>query len=147
MPRVDGGLELVTSDGELAARLQRSVRHLVSQFSVRVRGELTEQQLEGILSGALDSGEQLEVEGCEPSGGEAANRWYSISARGASGKDIRQLFERQAALVSRVLRTHLGPVTLERSLGRGHFRELSAEELRALLSAGDFDSSDDELPG
>ena len=28
MPRVDGGLELVTSDGELGVQLQRSVRHL-----------------------------------------------------------------------------------------------------------------------
>jgi 23S rRNA pseudouridine2605 synthase len=135
MPQVDGGLELVTSDGELAAKLQRSVRRLVSEFSVRVRGELGAQQLEGILGGALDSGERLEVERCEPAGGEAANRWYAFAARGASGKDVRQLFERQGALVSRILRTHLGPITLERSLGRGHFRELAPDELHALMSA------------
>ena len=41
MPRIDGGLELVTSDGELAMRLQRAAHQLVSEFSVRVRGELT----------------------------------------------------------------------------------------------------------
>ena len=41
MPRTDGGLELVTSDGELAARLQRVVRALTSEFGVRVRGELS----------------------------------------------------------------------------------------------------------
>ena len=28
-------------------------------------------------------------------GGEGSNRWYSLAARGASGKDVRQLFERQ----------------------------------------------------
>jgi 23S rRNA pseudouridine2605 synthase len=135
MPRFDGGLELVTSDGELAAKLQRSVRQLVSEFSVRVLGELGAQQLEGILRGTLDSGERVQVERCDPAGGEAANRWYAFAARGASGKDVRQLFERQGALVSRVLRTHLGPITLERSLGRGHFRELAPEELQALMSA------------
>ena len=134
MPRVDGGLELVTSDGELGVRLQRSVRHLVSQFSVRVLGELTAEQLENILGGVLDSGEQIAVEACEPAGGEGANRWYTFVARGASGKEVRQLFERQGALVSRVQRTHLGPVTMERSLGRGHFRELTTEELQALLT-------------
>ena len=48
---------------------------------------------------------------------------------------MRQLVERQGALVSRVLRTRLGPLSLERSLSRGRFRELSQEELRALLSA------------
>jgi 23S rRNA pseudouridine2605 synthase len=134
MPRVDGGLELVTSDGELGVKLQRSVRNLVSQFSVRVLGELGPEQLEGVLGGTLDSGEHIEVERCEPSGGEGANRWYTLVARGASGKEIRQLFERQGALVSRVQRTHLGPITMERSLGRGQFRELTPDELQALTS-------------
>jgi 16S rRNA U516 pseudouridylate synthase RsuA-like enzyme len=48
---------------------------------------------------------------------------------------VRQLFERQGALVSRVLRTHLGSLTLERSLGRGRFRQLTQEELEALIPA------------
>ena len=134
MPRVDGGLELVTSDGELGVRLQRTVHNLVSQFSVRVLGELSPEQLEGILAGALDSGEQIEVQSCEPAGGEGANRWYTFIARGASGKEVRQLFERQGALVSRVQRTHLGPITMERTLGRGQFRELTSEELAALTA-------------
>jgi 23S rRNA pseudouridine2605 synthase len=137
MPRVDGGLELVTSDGELGVMLQRSVHKLVSQFSVRILGELSEKQLEGILGGMLDSGEQIEVQTCEPSGGEAANRWYTFVARGASGKEVRQLFERQGAVVSRVQRTHLGPVTMERTLGRGQFRELTSEELSALTASPD----------
>lgn len=134
MPRIDGGLELICGDGELAARLQRSVRKLSSELSVRVRGELTEQQIGGVLGGVLDSGEKLAVLRCEPAGGEGANRWYSIAARGASGKDVRQLFERQGAIVSRVLRTRLGTLELERALGRGHFRELAREELQALFS-------------
>lgn len=136
MPRIDGGLELVCGDGELAARLQRSVRRLVSELSVRVRGELTEQQIESVLGGMLDSGERLAVSSCEAAGGEGANRWYAIAARGASGKDVRQLFERQGAIVSRVLRTRLGPVALERILARGHFRELTREEIDGMLAQG-----------
>jgi 23S rRNA pseudouridine2605 synthase len=137
MPRVDGGLELVTSDGELASRLQRRVRGLTSGFSIRVRGELTEEQRSGVLGGELDSGERLEVERCEAGGGEGVNRWYLLVARGASGKEARQLFERQGALVSRVLRTHLGPLTLERTLGRGAFRELTPGELKSISAAGE----------
>jgi 23S rRNA pseudouridine2605 synthase len=134
MPRIDGGLELLCGDGELAARLQRCVRGLSSELSVRARAELTPQQIDGVLGGVLDSGERLEVLGCEAAGGEGANRWYSITARGASGKDVRQLFERQGAIVSRVLRTRFGPLALERSLARGHFRELTDEELAGLLA-------------
>lgn len=147
MPRIDGGLEIVCGDGETAARLQRTVHRLSSELSVRVRGELTEQQIAGVLGGVLDSGERLTVLGCESAGGEGANRWYAITARGASGKDVRQLFERQGAMVSRVLRTRLGSIALERAIGRGHFRELSAEELAGLLSApAESQSQDGPIP-
>ena len=64
---------------------------------------------------------------------EAANRWYLLIARGASGKDVRQLFERQGALVSRVLRVAVASVRLDKSLARGQFRALSEEECAALL--------------
>ena len=135
MPRVDGGLELVSADGALTLRLQRGVHALTSEFSVRVRGELAPEQLASIRAGVLDSGATLAVERCEAAGGEGSNRWYTFVARGASGKEVRQLFERSAALVSRVLRTRLGPVTLERTLARGRFREVTAAELAELLSA------------
>ncbi|MBS0366791.1 MAG: 23S rRNA pseudouridylate synthase B [Proteobacteria bacterium] len=135
MPRIDGGLELVSADGELAARLQRGVRHVVSEFGVRVRGELTAEQLQQVSLGILDSGARLPVLACQAAGGEGSNRWYTLSVRGGSGKEIRQLFERQGALVSRILRTRFGPLQLERALARGHYREVSPEELAALTAA------------
>jgi len=135
MPQIDGGLELVTSDGELAEQLQRAVRGLTVEFSVRVLGELDRPRLAQLMAGALDRGVALDVISCEPAGGEASNQWYRLVVRGASGKDVRQLFERQGLRVSRVLRTRLGPVALDRALLRGQFRQLTAEELRSLLEA------------
>jgi 23S rRNA pseudouridine2605 synthase len=134
MPRADGGLELVSADGELTEKLQHAVRALTSEFGVRVRGQLGELQLQEIERGTLDSGAQLIVESCQTAGGEAANRWYTIAVRGASGKQVRQLFERSGALVSRILRTRLGPLTLERSLKRGQFRALTDQEVQALVN-------------
>jgi 23S rRNA pseudouridine2605 synthase len=134
MPRSDGGLEIVTSDGGIAVQLQRTVHGLMGEYSVRVRGELDERTLAAIRQGTLDRGVRLEVESCEAGGGEGANRWYSLVARGGSGKDIRQLFERHGALVSRVLRTRLGTLTLDRHLSRGQFRPLTKEEIDALVS-------------
>jgi 23S rRNA pseudouridine2605 synthase len=133
MPQHDGGLELVTSDGQIAERLQRAVRGLPVEFSVRVRGELDDAQRSRVLSGELDSGARLEISECTGEGGEAANHWYTLIARGASGKDVRQLFERSGALVSRVLRTRLGSVMLDRALSRGRFRKLTPPELQRLL--------------
>ena len=50
--------------------------------------------------------------------------------RGASGKDIRQLFERQGALVSRVLRVSMGSLKLDKSLSRGQHRQLTKRRSR-----------------
>jgi 23S rRNA pseudouridine2605 synthase len=133
MPQVDGGLELLSADGALAAQLQRAVHEHPSEFSVRIRGELSEEQRVGVLEGMLDRGVPLRVQSIEPAGGEGVSRWYLLIAQGASGNQIRQLLERCGVLVSRVLRTRLGPLKLERSLPRGRWRELTEAEQDSLL--------------
>lgn len=135
MPRVDGGLELVTADGATALVLQRGVRHLECGYSVRVHGELSPELLARVQEGVLDSGERVAVLSCTAAGGEGSNRWYTLVARGASGKDVRQLFERVGVLVSRVLRTRVGAIVLDRALPRGRSRALTDEETAALLTA------------
>jgi 23S rRNA pseudouridine2605 synthase len=134
MPRVDGGLEIVALDGDVAARLQRAMRSSRCGFSVRVRGALDEARVARILAGELDDGSRLTVESVEPvdEDGESSNRWYETFATGASGKSIRQLFERQGCVVSRVLRIALGPLSLTRDLPRGRFRPATDEELALL---------------
>jgi 23S rRNA pseudouridine2605 synthase len=136
MPGIDGGLELVTSDGALAAKLQRAIHKLPAEFSVRVKGLLGPDQLAGVQGGKLDRPARLSVESLSSSDAdlEGSNRWYAIVARGASGKDIRQLFERQGALVSRVLRVSLGSLKLDKALARGQFRQLEEPDIETLLN-------------
>jgi len=135
MPGIDGGLELVTSDGALATKLQRAIHRQPSEFTVRVKGLLGPDHLAGIESGMLDRGAPIAVESLSTSEAdlEGANRWYSIVVRGASGKDVRQLFERQGALVSRTQRVAVGSLKLEKSLARGQYRQLTDDEIGALL--------------
>lgn len=150
MPRVDGGLELLTTDGALAERLQRRVRRWTVDFLVRIRGELDESTLERLRSGQLDDGRRVEIVDIEGSdiAAEGSNRWYRLVSIGASGKDVRQLFERHGAFVSRIQRTALGPLLLTRDLNRGHFRQLTAEEAKSLETshqpAGDPSPDADE---
>ena len=132
---IDGGLELLSADGTLAARLQRAVGSLPMEFSLRVRGELSEAQQQAILAGELDSGARVRVQALEPAGGEASNRWYRLITVGASGAQVRQLIERQAVTLTRALRTRLGALALPPTLARGRWRELCAEELSALLDS------------
>ena len=135
MPTMDGGLELLSADGTVAESLQRAVHALEVEFSLRVRGEIIEVQQQSIHQGLLDSGERIVVRALEPTGGEASNRWYRLVALGASGKDIRQLIERQGVTLVRALRTRLGSLVLPRTLARGQWRELEPGELNALLGS------------
>jgi 23S rRNA pseudouridine2605 synthase len=134
MPRIDGGLELLTSDGKLAAQLQRAIRSITIEFSVRIRGELHPEQIESVLQGQLDSGDHLVITECAANGGEGANRWYRVLTTGANGRELRSLFELQGAMVSRILRVAMGGLQLERTLGRGQVRQLDEDEISALLT-------------
>ena len=80
MPGIDGGLELVTSDGALAAKLQRANHRLPCEFSVRVKGLLGPDQLAGVKSGKLDRASRMAVESVSTSEAEleGSNRWYSV---------------------------------------------------------------------
>ena len=98
------------------------------------RSELSSVQEEGIRAGQLDRGTALKVLAIAPGGGSGSNRWYQIETLGASGNDLRQLLERQGVAVSRLMRIRLGSLQLERSLPRGRWRELTAEEVQALLN-------------
>jgi len=144
MPGIDGGLELITSDGGLAAKLQRTNHKLPCEFSVRIKGLLGPDHLEGVKSGKLDRVVRMTVESVSTSEAqlEGSNRWYSVVATGASGKDIRQLFERQGALVSRVLRVSMGSLKLDKTLSRGQYRQLEDDEIQALLKPVEPKTSD-----
>jgi 23S rRNA pseudouridine2605 synthase len=137
MPINDGGLELLTADGTLAARLQRSVHGLEVEFSLRVRGELSAEQLQAIRQGGVAGTATVAVRSLEPSGGEGSNRWYRLVALGARGSDVRALLERHEVTLTRALRTRLGTLELPPTLARGQWRELEAPELSALLGSPD----------
>jgi 23S rRNA pseudouridine2605 synthase len=134
LPTVDGGLELLTADGGVAARLQRAMRNTEMEFSLRVRGQLSEQQQQAIRDGMLDRGSAIRIVLLEPGGGEGSNRWYRLVAVGASGNEVRQLVERCAATLVRMLRTRIGALSLPRALVRGHWRELTAAELQDVVA-------------
>jgi 23S rRNA pseudouridine2605 synthase len=135
MPISDGGLELLTADGTLAARLQRAVHSLEVEFSLRVRGQLSDEQQQAICEGVLAGGGAITVRSLEASGGEGSNRWYRLVALGARGSDVRTLLDRQGVTLTRAMRTRLGTLELPSTLARGQWRELEPAELSALLGS------------
>ena len=129
----DGGLELFTTDGTLRAAASRAAAaQLPLSWAVRVNGEPTAELIASLSERAAGATPAFEIFASRSAGGEGRNRWFEFDTRGARGRDLRELLLAAGLEVSRILRTRVGPVTMDRALSRGRHRELTAEE-RALL--------------
>ena len=142
MPRVDGGLELVTSDGRARRapaarraradeRVQRAGARGAHRRAARGHPERRARQRRtrggAALRGRRRRGLRIATTR-SPRAGPAASRCGSCSnARARSS----------AACSARTS----GPLALERALGRGRFRELTQEELAALVAGADAAAS------
>lgn len=129
----DAGLELFVTDGQLATALMRRGHEISCEYSVRVRGAFDETAIAVLLASAAgDRQFEGRLTGIESAGGEGTNRWAQVRCVGLRPRDLRQLFERCGLDANRILRTHFGPIAMDRVLARGRSRSLTEGELRAL---------------
>jgi 23S rRNA pseudouridine2605 synthase len=129
----DGGLELFVTDGELAAALMRRGHELPYEYSVRVRGDVTDLSIAGILEHAKAIPPAAGVlTGIVPAGGEGTNQWLNVTCTGLRPRDLKGIFEQRGLEPNRVLRTRIGPIAMDRALARGRSRPMTDDELRML---------------
>ena len=129
------GLLLFTTSGELANRLMHPRYEVQREYAVRVMGELTEEHKAKLLAGVELADGPARVLGLSEGGGEAANRWYHVMLPEGRNREVRRMFEAVGLMVSRLLRTRYGPLTLPPQLRRGQQQELDPTQVRALLEA------------
>lgn len=140
LPPNDGGLELLTSDGDLAQALMRKLSQLRIEFAVRVRGELGPEQLQRLKSGLLDDDGTIVVDAIEAAGGGGTNRWYTLVTRGGRARDVHRLFASADVELSRLMRFSLGPVKMDRSLARERAHSLGTAETAELYALAGLES-------
>ena len=140
------GLLIVTNSGDLANRLMHPRYEVEREYSVRVVGELSDEQVDALLDGVqLEDGParfmKLE-EGEFSDEGVGTNRWYRVMIREGRNREVRRMFEAIGVMVSRLIRTRFGPIALPRGLKRGQSRLLTALEVKDLLKGAPAGASD-----
>ena len=125
------GLLLLTCDGELNHRLLSPARHVEKRYRALVEGELEEKNVEAFAAG-MDLGDftaqPAKLTILRPSLAEV------IIAEGKFHQ-VKRMF---AAVGHEVLELHrcaFGPLELDPALAEGQWRELTAEEEKALREA------------
>lgn len=127
------GLLIFTTSGDLANRLMHPRYGSEREYAVRVLGEVTEEQRQQLLQGIqLEDG--LASFGClDYIGGEGSNRWYRVTINEGRNREVRRMFEAIGLLVSRLIRSRFGDITLPRNLRRGRWEELDGNLVLALM--------------
>jgi 23S rRNA pseudouridine2605 synthase len=128
------GLLVLSSDGPLAQIMMHPDTALPRLYRVRVKGKLTELQLEKLKRGITIEGVRyLGAEFIEEPGDSRSNTWYRVTLREGKNREIRKLFNYFGCLVNRLIRTQYGPFELG-SLKAGELREVPSENVKRFLT-------------
>lgn len=129
------GLLLFTTLGELANRLMHPRYEVEREYAVRIVGALNPEQERALLEGIELEDGPARVLSLADGGGEGSNHWYKITLPEGRNREVRRLFEALGLMVSRLIRTRYGVVSMPPQLKRGQTLELGPEELGTLLAA------------
>lgn len=127
------GLLLITNDGQLAHRLLSPKKHVPKTYFAVIEGEVTEEDILAFKEGVvLDDG--YETKPAKLNILKSGIR-SDIELTITEGKfhQVKRMFQSVGKRVVYLQRLTMGPLSLDESLELGEYRELTEEELEALM--------------
>jgi len=130
------GLILITNDGDFAQRVMHPRFGVEKTYEVEVFGRIEDEALQKVREGVhLAEGRTAGARVLVKDRRKETSR-LSVSIREGMNREIRRAFARIGHKVLELRRVRIGPIS-DRGLKPGRWRELAAEEVRALLGGGE----------
>lgn len=134
LDRNSEGLLLFTNDGEFANSIMHPSRHISKTYRVTVRPDINDDQLVALSEGVVIDGKKTLPASVVVKDKEAGRVVILITIKEGRNRQIRKMCEAVGLEVARLRRISIGPLKLG-MLKPGSYRELTADELRALRNA------------
>ena len=128
------GLLLLTNDGNFANTIMHPRNHVSKMYRVTVRPDINDDQLVKLSEGVEIDGKKTMPANVVVLTKEPNRVVMQITIREGRNRQIRKMCEAVGLEVARLKRTAIGPLRLG-MLKPGEYRELTAEELRAIRTA------------
>jgi 23S rRNA pseudouridine2605 synthase len=132
------GLLLLTSDGDLAARLTHPSHEVEREYHVKVLGVPDDHDLDRLSKGIVIDGRRTRPADVKllsvTEGSGSPHAALSIVVREGRNRQVRSMCEAIGHPVDRLKRVRIGPITDDR-IRPGEFRELDTKEVAALRKA------------
>lgn len=127
------GLLLITNDGDTAHRLLSPKRHVEKTYRFRCSEPLDAEMI-GAIERGLDLGDFVSA----PARVEMSSpREGSITITEGKFHQVKRMLAAVGSSIEYLCRVRFGPLSLDESLERGQWRELTAEEISSLLDAAE----------
>jgi 23S rRNA pseudouridine2605 synthase len=134
LDRNSEGLLLFTNDGEFANSIMHPSRHIAKTYRVTVRPDISDDQLVQLSSGIEIDGRKTMPANVVVKEKQQGRVVMLITIHEGRNRQIRKMCEAVGLEVARLRRVSIGPLRLG-MLKPGAWRELTADELRALRTA------------
>lgn len=134
LDRNSEGLLLFTNDGEFANSIMHPSRHVSKTYRVTVRPDINDDQLIKLSEGVEIDGKKTLPANVVVKDKQPGRVVILITIKEGRNRQIRKMCEAVGLEVARLRRIIIGPLKLG-MLKPGGYRELTAEELRALRTA------------
>ena len=122
------GLLLLTNDGELKRQLELPKTGVVRRYRARAFGDVSQAQLEDLSEGVTIEGVRYGSIDANLERRTGRNCWIELALAEGKNREVRRVLAYLGLQVSRLIRTHYGPLTVE-GLEPGRVVEVGREEL------------------